>query len=628
MNTDVKTRTKGALALIASLALGLSASAQSSAVPGLMTYQAYVTDSSNSPLGSPNPTNYDVTFRIYDSATGSNVIWAEQQTVTIFEGNFSVLLGNGQVNGGEPKPDLDQVFTAAERYMGITVDFGATPSEFAPRQRIMTNAYAYRAKVAENVSNQIFVSNSSNVGVGTNSPFRELHVSSADNDTRLLLTHSGTGTGNGNGFEVGSNNSSGWLWNYENTALRFATNDAERMRIMPDGKVGIGTSNPSELLHVYAGSDPTLLLQSNGTNEVSGKVAMRQSNLSGFDIYYDGTSAFDGLVFESYGSGAPAGKAMFIKQSTLDVGVNTTAPSTNLHVVGTDNLGPASIFEIATNFDNDYSEMIRVVNSGANGVGRAGIGFSNSPAGTTTTNTPDVYIGTGYGAAGSSSNDFLITSKTGSGIYDRNLALYIDGDTKKTGFGMRPDTAARGGALEIESEIADWDIVMVDTSDANGNVYKRAGFRNHPSGYLDAYNRIEAGGGQFARLNSNGVWTVASDRRVKKEIEPRDDMLEIALQMQPVEYFYKEEDPEVTDKHLGFIAQDVEELIPNAVSAGSDLKTLGYGQLSTVAIGAVKEQHAIVQEQGERIGDLEKENAELRERLERIEKLLGENAAR
>ena len=143
------------LASLTSVALLLSSLplAAETAVPGLMTYQAFVTDDANQPLAPAAPANYEVIFRIYDSATGDTVIWSEKQTVSIFQGNFSVLLGNGQVVGAEPKPeDLGAIFTAKERYMGITVGENA---EFSPRQRILPNAYAYRAKVAESVGGVI-----------------------------------------------------------------------------------------------------------------------------------------------------------------------------------------------------------------------------------------------------------------------------------------------------------------------------------------------------------------------------------------------------------------------------------------------------------------------------------------
>ena len=123
--------------------------AAQTALPNLMAYQAYVTDDSNNELASDGATNYDVIFRIYDATSGGNIVWAEKQIVTIFKGNFSVLLGNGQKVGDEPKPtNFDSIFDGQERYLGIKV---ADNNEFTPRQRILPNAYAYRARVAESL---------------------------------------------------------------------------------------------------------------------------------------------------------------------------------------------------------------------------------------------------------------------------------------------------------------------------------------------------------------------------------------------------------------------------------------------------------------------------------------------
>ena len=153
MNRSIILHRVASLTSVALLVSSLPLAAQTTAVPGLMSYQAYVTNDSNEPLAPEVPANYEVIFRIYDSATGDTVIWSEKQTVSIFQGNFSVLLGNGQVVGAEPKPeDLGAIFTAKERYMGITV---GENTEFSPRQRILPSAYAYRAKVAESVGGVI-----------------------------------------------------------------------------------------------------------------------------------------------------------------------------------------------------------------------------------------------------------------------------------------------------------------------------------------------------------------------------------------------------------------------------------------------------------------------------------------
>ena len=61
--------------------------------PERMTYQGYLVDGNGDPLGNSAPANYDIVFRLYKEKSGSqDAIWAEQQTVTVDKGYFSILL--------------------------------------------------------------------------------------------------------------------------------------------------------------------------------------------------------------------------------------------------------------------------------------------------------------------------------------------------------------------------------------------------------------------------------------------------------------------------------------------------------------------------------------------------------
>jgi len=94
----------------------------------------------------------------------------------------------------------------------------------------------------------ITIDSSENVGIGTSSPQRPLHVDGLEGVARFTSTASGN-----NGFEVGIGSSSqAFLWQSENSYMQFATNATERMRIDSSGNVGIGTSSPAQLLHVQA----------------------------------------------------------------------------------------------------------------------------------------------------------------------------------------------------------------------------------------------------------------------------------------------------------------------------------------------------------------------------------------
>jgi hypothetical protein len=115
------------IALVAAMHLGESALAQAtSRPPDRMTYQGFIAGSDGVALGNTAPKNYDVIFRIYDGEGSNTPIWGEQQTVTVDKGYFSVLLGEGAATPGTPNAgiSLSSLFnsaSASDRYVGFTV---------------------------------------------------------------------------------------------------------------------------------------------------------------------------------------------------------------------------------------------------------------------------------------------------------------------------------------------------------------------------------------------------------------------------------------------------------------------------------------------------------------------------
>lgn len=122
--------------------------------PERMAYQSYLVDGNGNPLGVPTPQNYDIVFRIYDDASAGTVLWAEQQTVTVDQGQFSVLLGDGGAYASEPQPALSSVFftsTASDRYVEMTVrGIGASGGDapLLPRVRLLPSPYAFLSRHA------------------------------------------------------------------------------------------------------------------------------------------------------------------------------------------------------------------------------------------------------------------------------------------------------------------------------------------------------------------------------------------------------------------------------------------------------------------------------------------------
>jgi hypothetical protein len=135
-----------------------------SSPPDLMTYQGYLVDNNGTPLGNSAPKNYDVVFRIWkdqlSTATGDR-LWAEQQTITIDKGYFSVLLGEGATYSGEPHLALSTLFTgtgASDRFIEVMVKgIGADGIDvtISPRLQLLTSPYAFLTQTAVNAQNLI-----------------------------------------------------------------------------------------------------------------------------------------------------------------------------------------------------------------------------------------------------------------------------------------------------------------------------------------------------------------------------------------------------------------------------------------------------------------------------------------
>ena len=116
----------------------------------------------------------------------------------------------------------------------------------------------------------------------------------------------------------------------------------------------------------------------------------------------------------------------------------------------------------------------------------------------------------------------------------------------------------------------------------------------------------------IAHINSH------SDGRLKKDIEPISSSTSLTkvLQLNPVYYKWKKElvtssflKAHGEGKQIGLIAQEVEDIIPEVMTEGElkgkDWKGVNYPKLTTMLIGAVKEQQKQIEELKTRITELE-----------------------
>jgi hypothetical protein len=143
------------------------------------------------------------------------------------------------------------------------------------------------------------IDSSGNVGIGTSSPANSLHQHKSDSGaTYHSFTNSTTGATSTDGFIIGLGASEeATLWNYENTHIRFATNNTERMRIDSSGNLLVGTSvspagNSVAGVQTYA--------PSNAGRLNIGKTAT--GNYDAIKFYYNG-SAVGGIVYSDTATG-------------------------------------------------------------------------------------------------------------------------------------------------------------------------------------------------------------------------------------------------------------------------------------------------------------------------------------
>ncbi|GBC92056.1 hypothetical protein HRbin15_00518 [bacterium HR15] len=187
--------------------------------------------------GAPVNATLSMTFKLYDALTGGNQVGSSiTQNVAVQNGLFTVQL------------DFGTVWTGSDRYLEIAV--GSTV--LSPRVRITAAPYASYASYAGRPwvrsGSSIFYTDG-NVGIGTSSPSVRLSLGNDNAHTKLAIWDGGSlGV---LGLGVGA---SQFRLHLANSSNRFSFLDApngnEIMTILGSGNVGIGTSNPSERLHV------------------------------------------------------------------------------------------------------------------------------------------------------------------------------------------------------------------------------------------------------------------------------------------------------------------------------------------------------------------------------------------
>lgn len=321
-------------------------------------------------------------------------------------------------------------------------------------------------------------------------------------------------------------------------------------------------------------ANPTALV---GLTAVNGSAtsAIRSDGAPALDVSisptWTGSHTFNNAISIPGGFGGAA-NANSTFTSSLSNSNTGTSSATQLNVLGSAGHGLSLIALGASNTTAPCSGCLAVGDSAtllAGGAGGLSIGVVNSErmrignSGRVTINAPSAdtaLVVNGIGTAGNFSGSFGAANNTG------------------TSFGV---------AITAGTNTSDF---ALDVGPANGSSTHL--FRVDGSGRLIAPQNYSSAGA--VSTTAAGIFTTASDLRLKNIVGPADAGLNEILQLKPIRYRWNEasqlDDPAHT-VYTGFGAQDVLAVIPDAVGQRPDgYYTLYDRPITAALVNAVKEQ--------------------------------------
>jgi hypothetical protein len=436
--------------------------------------------------------------------------------------------------------------------------------------------------VGSSTAANFLVDSNGNVGVGTTSPFARLSV---------FLSTTTTGTFNNTAFAIGS------------STAAFATSTL--FSVSNQGLVGLGTTSPWATLAVNpvagAASNQFVVGSSTQTSFVinnSNKIGIGTTTPWGL-LSVNPNALAAGTPFFSVGSSTAAN---FLVDSNGNVGVGTTSPYARFAIqVSTTTTGNFNntIFAISSSTAAFSTSTLLMVNN----VGNVGLGTTTpySMINSTFSQIIDMTT-TGIGGLalhnGNSSEFSLVGNSSGyfMDIAGNSTAAnnFLAFRTSNTASNytiterMRLTSAGKFGIgttspatiLTVQgsvsgatsSALTNFIGTFVNTANAtNGNVLAVSGGSNTTAGAaMVSFYRPD--GTSIGGIRQSGAATVSydtgSDRRIKENFATSTISLADLLKIDILDFSYRA-DPSHA-RATGFIAQNLEEIFPNAVSTNGD----------------------------------------------------------
>jgi len=561
---------KGKLILVVSVLL-LGDSAHTTPLGSAFTYQGRLDQNGQA---APNGI-YQMIFAAFTEPMGGTIVGSNFVTsVAVTNGLFTLDLNFGSA-----------VFAGEARWLETLVRSNtATPFVLlAPRTRIAPTPNAIYASTAGTVTNRA-----------------------------VQVDQLGT---------VGASPSPGQVLGYNGSSLVWTNPSASGDLTLPYFGSAFGI-NP--IFHIHNSGSASIADAILGTtdanrSQVAGVRGIANSPVGVVvGVYGVATDSPDGTGIVGHGGATggyftatrPGGRAgVFDGTVTVNgnVGIGTTAPTAPLHVnsLATGNSVLAALLEPSLS-PGSFNQIY---------LGRAG--FENQCATLTYT----------YEGGNSPLSRFSL------GLYNNSYTFNVLGNGD-VGIGtanprFRLHVAGRAGLGEgltvysgYPSSVPSVPLAVVDgtpTDPGHGVMFKVA------NRDLEGYGWYLEMRGAAYKTEGGTSWNTPSDRRLKQGVRPYEPGLNEVLQLRPVRFRYREDKARgltSAREEVGLIAQDVREVIPDAVTEAKDgYLTLQADPIHWAAVNAIRELNEKLQQKDARIAAMER-------RLENLEQLIGSQQAR
>ena len=183
--------------------------------------------------------------------------------------------------------------------------------------------------------------------------------------------------------------------------------------------------------------------------------------------------------------------------------------------------------------------------------------------------------------------------------------FFVDASQNRATFGQATASISSGGLyMDLSNDTQAHIGVCVSENASNvGGLYIN---RQNHDGPMIIFRRNNVQRGSIDVTTVGTTYNTTSDRRLKDNIETITDGTDKLMAMNPVTHGWKA-DPEADTVH-GFIAQEMMEIIPEAVSGdpeGEEMMSMDYGRITPVIVAALQDALKEIKELKTRINELE-----------------------